>query len=107
MEKEQVDQVAAVAGETKKMLWHLNAGIQQIAIAWAFIHLLRNLCCNVHRPLLDRLERVPQKQISGLGCVGMFRVPFPELRSFTCSKTPIRPAKTNIKKAHLCDVKIL
>lgn len=49
----------------KKTLWHLNAGIQQIAIAWAFIHLLRNLCCNVHRPLLDRLERVPKNRSPG------------------------------------------
>lgn len=62
--KEQVDQVAAVAGK-QKTLWHLNAGIQQIAIAWAFIHLLRNLCCNVHRPLLDRLERVPKNRSPG------------------------------------------
>jgi len=84
MEKEQVDQVAAVAGEKQnKTLWHLNAGIQQIAIAWAFIHLLGNLCCNVHRALLDRLERVFPKTDLRLGMCWMFRVPFPELRSFT------------------------
>ena len=78
--------------QKNKTLWHLNAGIQQIAIAWAFIHLLGNLCCNVHRALLDRLERV-------LGC-WMFRVPCPELR-FTCSKTSIHPKKNASKSTPL------